>query len=191
MNKKLVAPATGATTSNKNNIINYSLATLNVQHQGLIRSLNTPDKDLANSLSSQGIQENLATCLKNNVINVKDTTGKNNITNYRTIYKKSVFTKLFKKNLFCSQTSPKTHVFIPPVSTQNSGDNMNTTRLIRRPQVEQLTGLSRSCIYARMSRNEFPKAISIGGRLVAWDEEEIQQWISERIQESKQNNEAA
>ena len=68
---------------------------------------------------------------------------------------------------------------------------MNTTRLIRRPQVEELTGLSRSCIYARMSRNEFPKAIQIGGRLVAWDEEEVQQWISERIQESKQNNEAA
>jgi prophage regulatory protein len=42
-----------------------------------------------------------------------------------------------------------------------------------------------------MSRNEFPKAIQIGGRLVAWNEEEVQQWISERIQESKQNNEAA
>ncbi|EAR62905.1 helix-turn-helix transcriptional regulator [Neptuniibacter caesariensis] len=59
---------------------------------------------------------------------------------------------------------------------------MNTKRLIRRKEVEQLTGLGRSCIYARMSRNEFPKAIPIGGRLVAWDESEIQQWISDRIE---------
>ena len=63
---------------------------------------------------------------------------------------------------------------------------MNAKRLIRRPEVEQKTGLGRSCIYARMSRNEFPKAIPIGGRLVAWDESEIQQWIDERIAEAQE-----
>lgn len=68
---------------------------------------------------------------------------------------------------------------------------MNNKRLLRRPEVERLTGLGRSCIYARMSRNDFPKAIPIGGRLVAWNEEEVQQWIADRIHESKQKPEAA
>lgn len=61
---------------------------------------------------------------------------------------------------------------------------MNPSRLIRRPEVEALTGLSRSSIYARISRDEFPKAIPIGGRLVAWKESDIQQWINERIAEA-------
>ena len=68
---------------------------------------------------------------------------------------------------------------------------MNTTRLLRRPEVEQFTGLSRSSIYARMSRNEFPKPIALGGRLVAWDEADIQQWIADRIEASKQLNKTA
>ncbi|WP_415886012.1 helix-turn-helix transcriptional regulator [Neptuniibacter sp. QD37_6] len=62
---------------------------------------------------------------------------------------------------------------------------MDSKRLIRRPEVEKLTGLGRSCIYARMSRNEFPKAIPIGGRLVAWNESDIQKWIDDRITEAK------
>lgn len=67
---------------------------------------------------------------------------------------------------------------------------MSTKRLIRRKEVEQLTGLGRSCIYARMSRNEFPKAIPIGGRLVAWDESQIQKWIDERIADADKDSAA-
>ncbi len=68
---------------------------------------------------------------------------------------------------------------------------MNTKRLLRRSEVQHLTGLSKSCIYARMSRDEFPKPISLGGRLVAWDSEVIQQWIADRITESTSNDNAA
>jgi prophage regulatory protein len=42
-----------------------------------------------------------------------------------------------------------------------------------------------------MSRNEFPKPIALGGRLVAWDEADIQQWIADRIDASKQLNKTA
>ncbi len=58
---------------------------------------------------------------------------------------------------------------------------MNTTRLLRRPEVEQTTGLSRSCIYKRMSEGTFPQAIPLGGRLVAWKSDDIEKWISDRI----------
>lgn len=62
---------------------------------------------------------------------------------------------------------------------------MSTTRLLRRQEVERLTGLSRSCIYKRMSEGEFPKAIPLGGRLVAWKSDDIENWISDRIEAAK------
>ncbi|WP_293267699.1 AlpA family transcriptional regulator [Neptunomonas sp.] len=66
-----------------------------------------------------------------------------------------------------------------------------TNRLLRRPEVEKLVGLSRSTIYIRISRGTFPKPISIGGRLIAWPEKSIQDWIQDRIDEGKAQNEEA
>ena len=55
-----------------------------------------------------------------------------------------------------------------------------STRLLRRPEVEARTGLSRSSIYAWMSRGEFPRPLRIGQRAVAWTEEDIERWITTR-----------
>lgn len=54
-----------------------------------------------------------------------------------------------------------------------------TNRILRRPEVEKLTGLSRSTIYLRMQKGTFPQASPIGGRLVGWKESEIQKWIDD------------
>jgi prophage regulatory protein len=54
-------------------------------------------------------------------------------------------------------------------------------RLLRRPDVEILTGLSRSGIYDNMARGLFPKPVSLGPKCVAWVELEVRQWIAERI----------
>lgn len=54
------------------------------------------------------------------------------------------------------------------------------TKLLRRPQVEDRTGLSCSSIYQAIKNGTFPKPISIGPRAVAWLEDEIQNWIDER-----------
>ena len=56
--------------------------------------------------------------------------------------------------------------------------------LLRRPQVEALTGLSRAWIYAAMQRGEFPRPVKIGRRAVAWPESVIDKWISERMAQS-------
>ncbi len=53
--------------------------------------------------------------------------------------------------------------------------------LLRRPDVEQRTGLKRSSIYALMKDGAFPQQVSLGSRAVAWVEEEIEVWIEERI----------
>ncbi|CAH7026804.1 helix-turn-helix transcriptional regulator [Vibrio sp. 10N.222.54.F12] len=58
-------------------------------------------------------------------------------------------------------------------------------RIIRLPEVIQKTGLSRSSIYLRMSKQEFPKSISIGDRAVGWIEDDINNWVDARISASK------
>ena len=53
-------------------------------------------------------------------------------------------------------------------------------RVIRRPVVEHLTGLSRSSIYAMIANGEFPAQIKIGIRAVGWRQSEIEAWIESR-----------
>ena len=60
------------------------------------------------------------------------------------------------------------------------------TIILRLPTVIARTGLSRSSIYARISENRFPRAISLGGRAVGWLEEEIEDWLNQQIESSRQ-----
>lgn len=53
-------------------------------------------------------------------------------------------------------------------------------RLIRLPEVLEITGLSRSSIYSRMEKGTFPKRKNIGPRSIAWLESEIDHWLEER-----------
>lgn len=64
-------------------------------------------------------------------------------------------------------------------------------RLLRRREVESRTGLSRSSIYARMALKTFPASIDLGGRAVAWREDEVDKWVMERIAESSLKSEGA
>jgi prophage regulatory protein len=56
------------------------------------------------------------------------------------------------------------------------------TALIRRKEVERLTALSKSRIYALMTAGDFPKPVSLGVMSVAWLEVEIHDWIAQRIE---------
>lgn len=61
-----------------------------------------------------------------------------------------------------------------------------THKILRLPEVKEITGLSRSSIYLRIANSEFPKAISLGGRAVGWLESDIQDWLAERIEGSRE-----
>lgn len=54
-------------------------------------------------------------------------------------------------------------------------------RLLRREEVSQKVGLSRSAIYERMAKGIFPKPVVLGPKSVAWPEPEVEQWIADRI----------
>jgi prophage regulatory protein len=58
-------------------------------------------------------------------------------------------------------------------------------RVNRLPTVKDKTGLSRSSIYLRMSKGEFPQSISLGGRCIGWIEEDIDNWLEEKISANK------
>lgn len=57
--------------------------------------------------------------------------------------------------------------------------------ILRISCVIQRTGLSKSTIYSRISEGSFPSPISLGGRSVGWIENEIDQWIGNRISLSR------
>ena len=52
------------------------------------------------------------------------------------------------------------------------------TGVLRRPDVEALTGLSRSTIYKFMKDGTFPKTVKIGPRAVGWLQTDIEDWLS-------------
>lgn len=75
-------------------------------------------------------------------------------------------------------------VRIEPVSAYK-GLNMKNYKIIKRQEVELVTGLSRSSIYAKMEDGSFPKAIKLSERSVGWLEHEIQEWLKNRILNSR------
>lgn len=60
-----------------------------------------------------------------------------------------------------------------------------TNTILRLPAVKARTGLSRSTIYLRMSKNEFPAPISLGGRAVGWLENDVDAWLTEKVEASR------
>ncbi|PCJ48333.1 MAG: transcriptional regulator [Gammaproteobacteria bacterium] len=59
------------------------------------------------------------------------------------------------------------------------------SRLIKLNDVIRKTSLSKSSIYSFISKGTFPKQVSIGLRGSAWQESDIEQWINDRVAESK------
>ena len=58
-------------------------------------------------------------------------------------------------------------------------------RFLRLPEVMARTGLSRSTIYVRLEQGRFPRPVSLGGRAVGWIDSEIDEWMSNRVAESR------
>ena len=65
------------------------------------------------------------------------------------------------------------------------------TRFLRLPEVMARTGLSRSTIYVRLAEGRFPRPVALGGRAVGWIEAEVDEWVRERIAESRFEDERA
>jgi prophage regulatory protein len=54
------------------------------------------------------------------------------------------------------------------------------SKVIRMEKVIEKTGLSRSTIYLKMDKQEFPQPFPLGPNSIGWYEDEIDGWISGR-----------
>ncbi len=64
---------------------------------------------------------------------------------------------------------------------------MSEKTILRLEAVMAKTGLPRSTIYHKMSLDEFPQSINLGLRSVGWILEEVEEWIEERIEDSRED----
>jgi prophage regulatory protein len=55
-----------------------------------------------------------------------------------------------------------------------------TMSVLRRPEVQSRTGLSRSSIYKMVKDSTFPKPVSLGARAIGWRDRDIDQWLENR-----------
>lgn len=55
--------------------------------------------------------------------------------------------------------------------------------LIRLPEVQRRTGYSKAWIYRLLREKSFPQSVKIGSRSIAFVESEVDEWISQRIEE--------
>jgi prophage regulatory protein len=63
---------------------------------------------------------------------------------------------------------------------------MAVKSLLRLPEVLTRTGLSRSELYRREAVGLFPKRVRLGARCVAWSSDEVDDWITSRIRDSRE-----
>ena len=57
---------------------------------------------------------------------------------------------------------------------------MPEPRILRRPDVELRTGLSKASLYRLMAAEAFPRPIKLGERAVGWWASEIDAWLDTR-----------
>ncbi|TGQ09010.1 MULTISPECIES: AlpA family phage regulatory protein [unclassified Mesorhizobium] len=67
---------------------------------------------------------------------------------------------------------------------------MDTPALISLNEACALTSLSRTAINSRRAAGEFPAAIALGPKRIAFVRAEVLQWISDRISASRQREAA-
>ena len=67
---------------------------------------------------------------------------------------------------------------------------MNAKTIWRLPVVMARTGLGRSSIYDKIGKGGFPEPINLGPRAVGWIADEVEGWITARIDESRSEDPA-
>lgn len=90
----------------------------------------------------------------------------------------------FKSQLTKRDISEKTRAHIPEQTLtieQTKIRDKQPSDLIRINEVISMTALSRSSIYTYKKNGEFPNPIQLTSRSIAWVRADVEQWISDKI----------
>lgn len=52
-------------------------------------------------------------------------------------------------------------------------------KLLRLPEVTEMTRLTRSTIYRKIAAESFPRPVHLGPKSVAWIEAEVEEWMTQ------------
>ncbi|EJA5009149.1 helix-turn-helix transcriptional regulator [Salmonella enterica] len=61
-----------------------------------------------------------------------------------------------------------------------------SNNLLRMSEIMRRTGYGKAWIYRLISQGKFPRPVKIGSRAIAFVESEVDDWINQRIEESRQ-----
>jgi prophage regulatory protein len=67
------------------------------------------------------------------------------------------------------------------VKIQGSAVPQNQIRFLRLAEVKKRTSLSKSAIYEKIAKHEFPRPVSLSRQSVAWVELEVEDWMKQRL----------
>jgi len=54
-------------------------------------------------------------------------------------------------------------------------------RLLRLPEVQEITGYKRSSIYKKIEEGTFPRPVPLSNKAVGWISSEVEAWVQSRI----------
>lgn len=77
------------------------------------------------------------------------------------------------------------HVQVGSVSVQYATQKSRNSHDLGCASKRFFRSLSRSTIYLRISKDEFPSPISLGGRAVGWLELDVNAWLAEKVEASR------
>jgi prophage regulatory protein len=60
-------------------------------------------------------------------------------------------------------------------------DALPADAILRLPDVIRVTGLSRSSVYEKARRGQFPKSVRISERVIGWRIGEVRRWLREPL----------
>jgi prophage regulatory protein len=77
-----------------------------------------------------------------------------------------------------------------PQQSAGTGQNgiasdIDEVTFLRLPGVKEITGISKSSLYALIQEKSFPAPVRLGARTVAWVRSEVRQWALGRIRASR------
>jgi prophage regulatory protein len=78
----------------------------------------------------------------------------------------------------------------PSVGSQTPS-RQSPIKLLRLPQVMEMTGLRKTKIYELHAEGAFPRRVKITAHSVGWVEAEVQAWVARRIESSAQGSTAS
>lgn len=76
-----------------------------------------------------------------------------------------------------------TQLAVEPIKRRRKEPAIDPTqeRLMRRPEVLRVTGLSRTSMYRLIAAHDFPRPVSLSAKTVGWPASQVYAWVAARV----------